>query len=64
MRRAGCADRPGLAGVPWRRIRGKIVFDADTCPERLPKAAIAVILVRIETSPEDIHGMHAAQAAS
>ncbi|MEX1025531.1 MAG: pyruvate, phosphate dikinase [Planctomycetota bacterium] len=38
---------------------GRIVFDADRAEER---AALGepVILVRIETSPEDIHGMHAA----
>jgi len=39
---------------------GKIVFDADTA-ERHAEMGEAVILVRVETSPEDIHGMHAAK---
>ena len=37
-----------------------IVFDADEA-ERLSQVGDAVILVREETSPEDIHGMHAAR---
>ncbi|MCC7394392.1 MAG: pyruvate, phosphate dikinase [Sphingomonadaceae bacterium] len=37
---------------------GSIVFDADTAALR---ANEGVILVRVETSPEDIHGMHAAR---
>ncbi|MEZ5750088.1 MAG: pyruvate, phosphate dikinase [Caenibius sp.] len=39
---------------------GTIVLDAETAEQR---AAIGekVILVRVETSPEDIHGMHAAK---
>jgi pyruvate,orthophosphate dikinase len=36
------------------------VFDADTA-ERRAELGESVILVRIETSPEDIHGMHAAK---
>jgi pyruvate,orthophosphate dikinase len=49
----GLPASPGAAS-------GLIVLDADTAEKR---AAIgeAVILVRIETSPEDIHGMHAAK---
>ena len=39
---------------------GAIVLDADTA-ERLAGRGDAVILVRVETSPEDIHGMHAAR---
>ena len=39
---------------------GKIVFSADTA-EDLAQKGEDVILVRIETSPEDIHGMHAAR---
>ena len=39
---------------------GKVVFDADTA-EKWAAANEAVILVRVETSPEDIHGMHAAR---
>jgi pyruvate,orthophosphate dikinase len=50
---AGLPASPGAA-------TGKIVFDADEA-ERLGLAGEAVILVRDETSPEDIHGMHAAR---
>jgi pyruvate,orthophosphate dikinase len=39
---------------------GKIVFDADTAEER-GKNGDSVILVRWETTPDDIHGMIAAQ---
>jgi pyruvate,orthophosphate dikinase len=39
---------------------GGIVFDADTAEER-GRAGEAVILVRWETTPDDIHGMIAAQ---
>ncbi len=35
---------------------GKAVFDADRA-EELGKAGIAVVLVRPETSPDDVHGM-------
>lgn len=37
---------------------GSIVFDADSAALRADEG---VILVRVETSPEDIHGMHAAR---
>ena len=49
----------GLPASPGAAT-GKIVFDADEA-ERLGNAGEAVILVRDETSPEDIHGMHAAR---
>lgn len=49
----GLPASPGAAS-------GIIVFDADTA-ERRNEMGDAVILVRIETSPEDIHGMHAAR---
>ncbi|GAA0279183.1 pyruvate, phosphate dikinase [Alteraurantiacibacter aestuarii] len=39
---------------------GKIALDSDTA-ERWSNNGDAVILVRVETSPEDIHGMHAAR---
>jgi pyruvate,orthophosphate dikinase len=39
---------------------GAAVFDADTATD-WAKRGQAVILVRAETSPEDIHGMHAAK---
>jgi len=40
---------------------GKIVLTADRA-EQLGKEGEKVVLVRHETSPEDVHGMHAAQA--
>ncbi|NOZ63668.1 MAG: pyruvate, phosphate dikinase [Caldiserica bacterium] len=40
---------------------GQIVFTADEA-ERWAKEGKKVILVRNETSPEDVHGMHAAEA--
>jgi pyruvate,orthophosphate dikinase len=49
----------GLPASPGAAT-GKVVFDADEA-ERLGTAGEAVILVREETSPEDIHGMHAAR---
>ena len=49
----GLPASPGAAS-------GAIVLDADTA-ERLGGRGDAVILVRVETSPEDIHGMHAAR---
>lgn len=49
----GLPASPGAAS-------GKIVFDADTA-EKWNERGEPVILVRIETSPEDIHGMHAAR---
>ena len=49
----------GLPASPGAAT-GKVVFDADEA-ERLGQAGEAVILVRDETSPEDIHGMHAAR---
>ena len=49
----------GLPASPGAAT-GKIVFDADEA-ERMSQLGDAVILVREETSPEDIHGMHAAR---
>jgi pyruvate,orthophosphate dikinase len=49
----------GLPASPGAAT-GKVVFDADEA-EHLGQAGEAVILVREETSPEDIHGMHAAR---
>jgi pyruvate,orthophosphate dikinase len=49
----GLPASPGAAS-------GKVVFDADAAEKRAA-AGDAVILVRTETSPEDIHGMHAAR---
>jgi len=49
----------GLPASPGAAC-GKAVFDADTA-EKWAAGGDKVILVRIETSPEDIHGMHAAE---
>lgn len=49
----GLPASPGAAS-------GYAVFDSDTAEKRAA-AGDAVILVRVETSPEDIHGMHAAK---
>ncbi|MDP2167433.1 MAG: pyruvate, phosphate dikinase [Thermodesulfovibrionales bacterium] len=50
----------GLPAGPGGAI-GKAVFTADDA-EAWAKRGEKVILVRNETSPEDVHGMHAAQA--
>lgn len=50
----------GLPASPGAAI-GKVVFNSDQA-EMMAKAGESVILVRVETSPEDIHGMHAAKA--
>ncbi|MDP2009354.1 MAG: pyruvate, phosphate dikinase [Phenylobacterium sp.] len=50
----------GLPASPGAAT-GKVVFDADEA-EKMAAAGESVILVREETSPEDIHGMHAAKA--
>lgn len=49
----GLPASPGAAS-------GKVVFDADSA-EAAAERGEPVILCRIETSPEDIHGMHAAR---
>ncbi len=50
---SGLPASPGAAS-------GKVVFSADEA-ERLSSMMQDTILVRLETSPEDIHGMHAAK---
>ncbi len=50
---SGLAASPGSAS-------GEVVFSANEA-ERAAANDRAVILVRLETSPEDIHGMHAAK---
>ncbi len=50
----------GLPASPGAAV-GMVVFDSAEAV-RLAEAGKAVILVRVETSPEDIHGMHAAKA--
>jgi len=49
----------GLSASPGA-AQGKIVFNADEAERRAGQGE-AVILVRVETSPEDIHGMKAAR---
>jgi len=49
----------GLPASPGAAT-GEIVFTADEA-EKMKAAGRKVILVRVETSPEDIHGMHAAE---
>ncbi len=49
----GLPASPGAAS-------GEVVFTADEA-EAAGRLGLKVILVRVETSPEDIHGMHAAQ---
>ncbi len=49
----GLPASPGAAS-------GIAVFDSDTAEKRA-NAGESVILIRVETSPEDIHGMHAAK---
>ncbi|BDI61093.1 pyruvate, phosphate dikinase [Qipengyuania nanhaisediminis] len=49
----------GLPASPGAAA-GRLVLDADTA-EQWTSRGDKVILVRVETSPEDIHGMHAAQ---
>ncbi|HTR97215.1 MAG TPA: pyruvate, phosphate dikinase [Candidatus Acidoferrales bacterium] len=49
----------GLAASPGAAV-GRAVFDADTAAEQ-GHAKQRVILVRKETTPDDIHGMDAAQ---
>jgi pyruvate,orthophosphate dikinase len=49
----------GLAASPGAAV-GKVVFDSGEA-ERLSLSGEDVILVRDETSPEDIHGMYAAR---
>ena len=50
----------GLPASPGAAV-GEVVFDPDEA-EEMSKAGKSVILVREETSPEDIHGMHASRA--
>ncbi len=49
----------GLPASPGA-VSGEVIFTADEA-EAEAKTGRKVILVRVETSPEDIHGMHAAQ---
>ncbi|MCM2276985.1 MAG: pyruvate, phosphate dikinase [Oligoflexia bacterium] len=50
----GLPASPGAAS-------GQVVFDPDTAEKWVQELGRKVILVRLETSPEDIHGMSVAQ---
>lgn len=50
----------GLPASPGAAV-GQIVFDSAEAVQ-LAQSGLPVILVRVETSPEDIRGMHAARA--
>src|SRR5258708_2994450 len=53
--KAGRLLAKGLNASPGAAT-GKAIFDADTA-EHLGKAGTSVVLVRPETSPDDVHGM-------
>jgi len=58
------ADKEVLAkGLPASpgAATGQVVFDPDTAERWVTEESRKVILVRIETSPEDIHGMSVAE---
>ena len=70
-RSTSCCTRPSIpkaerdvigAGLPASpgAATGEIVFSSDEA-EEMKAQGRKVILVRVETSPEDIHGMHAAE---
>ncbi|MGZ3700815.1 MAG: pyruvate, phosphate dikinase [Bdellovibrionota bacterium] len=50
----------GLPASPGA-VSGRIVFDPDTAEKWVKEKKEKIILVRVETSPEDIHGMHVAE---
>jgi pyruvate,orthophosphate dikinase len=54
----GAKAKPIARGVPASpgAVTGKAVFDADRAAE-MGKRGIAVILVRVVTTPDDVHGM-------
>lgn len=52
-----CKGLPASPGA----ATGQVVFDPDTAEKWVQELNRKVILVRIETSPEDIHGMSVAQ---
>jgi pyruvate,orthophosphate dikinase len=52
-----CRGLPASPGA----VSGKIVLDPDKAEQWVKERNEKVILVRVETSPEDIHGMHVAQ---
>ena len=59
VRRSARAMTKGLNASPGAAV-GKAVFNADTAVEWVEKGE-KVVLVRVETSPDDFHGMAVAQ---
>jgi pyruvate,orthophosphate dikinase len=59
IRKAAKAMAKGLNASPGAAV-GKAVFDADTAVEWVEKGE-KVVLVRVETSPDDFHGMAVAE---
>ncbi len=57
-------NKPVAKGLPAGPggATGKVVFTADEAAHLVKSKGEKVILVRNETSPEDVHGMHVAQA--
>ena len=57
-----CAD-PIASGLPASpgAATGQVYFTADDAVEAFERGILNIILVRLETSPEDIEGMHVAQ---
>lgn len=58
-KKAGRLIAEGVAASPGAAV-GRLVFDADTAEAR-GTAGEAVIMVRSETKPDDVHGMKPAQ---
>jgi pyruvate,orthophosphate dikinase len=58
----GAKAKPIARGVPASpgAVTGQAVFDADRAAD-MGKRGIAVILVRVVTTPDDVHGMAAAR---
>lgn len=59
FKKKGTVVTKGLAASPGAAV-GKVYFDADDA-ERAARQGEDVILVRAETSPEDVHGMMVAK---
>ncbi len=57
--KAGKPIAKGLAASPGA-VSGQVVFDPDTAVE-WARAGKEVILVRVETKPDDVHGFYAAK---
>ena len=58
--KAGAIVAKGLPASPGAAT-GKVYFEAEEAVEAFKKGEKKIILVRLETSPEDIEGMHVSQ---